>query len=215
MRLGIFGGTFDPPHLGHLALASAALEQLKLDKVLWVVSGQSPLKLDRTLSPAESRVEMVQAAIAGNPAFALSRVDLDRPGPHYTIDTLEILGREFPGAELFFLMGEDSLRDLPKWQRPREIIRRAWLAVAGRPGNHPPEGLEPSGGWSGLEQSLPGVTARIVWMKSPRLAIASSDIQSNIRQGQPLIAPIGGQSVREMLPPAVLAIIKREQLYQN
>ncbi|MEK7325602.1 MAG: nicotinate-nucleotide adenylyltransferase [Chloroflexota bacterium] len=215
MRLGIFGGTFDPPHLGHLALASAALEQLKLDKVLWVVSGQSPLKLDRTLSPAGVRVEMVQAAIADNPAFVLSRIDLDRPGPHYTVDTLEILGREFPGAELFFLMGEDSLRDLPKWQRPREIIRRAWLAVAGRPGNHPPEGSEPSGGWSGLEQSLPGVTARIVWMKSPRLAIASSDIQSNIRQGQPLIAPIGGQSVREMLPPAVLAIIKREQLYQN
>ncbi len=204
MRLGIFGGTFDPPHFGHLALASAALEQLKLDKVLWVVSGQSPLKLDRALSPAESRVEMVLAAITGNPAFVLSRVDLDRPGPHYTVDTLEIVGREFSGAKLYFLMGEDSLRDLPKWQRSREIIRRAWLAVARRP-DHPPEGSEPSGGWSGLEQSLPGVTARIVWLESPRLAIASSDIQCRIREGQ---------SVREMLPPGVLAVVEREKLYR-
>lgn len=198
MKLGIFGGTFDPPHFGHLALASAALEQLKLDKVLWVVSGQSPLKLDRALSPAESRVEMVQAAIAGESAFALSRVDLDRPGPHYTVDTLEILSRQFPGAEFFFLMGEDSLRDLPKWQRPREIVSRAWLAVAGRPGA--------VADLADLEQSLPGVTARIVWVESPRLAIASSDIQCNIREGRP---------VRDMLPPAVLAVVERERLYQK
>ena len=196
MRLGIFGGTFDPPHLGHLALASAALEQLILDKVLWVVSGQSPLKLDRALSPAEIRVEMVQAALAGNPAFALSRVDLDRPCPHYTVDTLEILGREFPGAKLYFLMGEDSLRDLPKWQRPREIISRAWLAVSGRPGA--------LADLADLEQSLPGVTVRVVWVQSPLVAIASSDIQRRIREGQ---------SVREMVPPSVLAIIERERLY--
>jgi len=196
MRLGIFGGTFDPPHLGHLALASAALEQLILDKVLWVVSGQSPLKLDRALSPAEIRVEMVQAALAGNPAFALSRVDLDRPGPHYTVDTLEILGREFPGAKLYFLMGEDSLRDLPKWQRPREIISQTWLAVSGRPGA--------LADLADLEQSLPGVTVRVVWVQSPLVAIASSDIQRRIREGQ---------SVREMVPPGVLAIIERERLY--
>lgn len=197
MRLGVFGGTFDPPHFGHLALASAALEQLKLDKVLWVVSGQSPLKLDRALSPAESRAEMVQAAIAGDTAFALSRVDLDRPGPHYTVDTLEILGREFSGAELFFLMGEDSLGDLPKWQRPREIVSRAWLAVARRPG----AGFD----LNDLGGNIPGVAARIVWVQSPRLAIASSDIQSRIREGQ---------SVREMLPPAVLAVVEREKLYR-
>ena len=196
MRLGIFGGTFDPPHLGHLALASAALEQLILDKVLWVVSGQSPLKLDRALSPAEIRVEMVQAALAGNPAFALSRVDLDRPGPHYTVDTLEILGREFPGAKLYFLMGEDSLRDLPKWQRPHEIISQTWLAVSGRPGA--------LADLADLEQSLPGVTVRVVWVQSPLVAIASSDIQRRIREGQ---------SVREMVPPGVLAIIERERLY--
>jgi nicotinate-nucleotide adenylyltransferase len=197
VRLGIFGGTFDPPHFGHLALAAAALEQLKLDKVLWVVSGQSPLKLDRALSPAESRVEMVQAAIAGEAAFALSRIDLDRPGPHYTVEALEILGRQFPGAELFFLMGEDSLRDLPKWQRPREIIRRARLAVLGRPGAE--------ADLADLERSLPGVAARIVWVNSPRLAIASSDIQRRVREGR---------SVREMLPPAVLAVVEREGLYQ-
>ena len=114
MRLGIFGGTFDPPHFGHLALASAAHEQLKLDKVLWVVAGQSPLKLDRPLSPAESRVEMVQAAIADNPAFVLSRVDLDRPGPHYTIETLEILSdpaamAQIRRSEAYFRRGGKGL----------------------------------------------------------------------------------------------------------
>ncbi len=198
MKLGVFGGTFDPPHFGHLALASAAHEQLKLDKVLWVVTGQSPLKLDRQLSPAESRVEMVQAAIADNPAFVLSRVDLDRPGPHYTVDTLEILSREFPGAELYFLMGEDSLRDLPKWRRPRDIISRAWLAVLGRPGSAADLG--------DLEQSVPGVTARVVWVESPRLAIASSDIQRLVREGQPVDA---------MVPPEVRAVIEWKQLYKR
>ena len=98
VRLGVFGGTFDPPHLGHLILAETARDQLGLDKVLWVVAGQSPLKQDRSVSPAEIRVEMVQAATADNPAFVLSQVDLNRPAPHYTIDTLTRLGREFPNA---------------------------------------------------------------------------------------------------------------------
>src|SRR3990172_3540106 len=134
MNLGVFGGTFDPPHLGHLILAEAARDQLRLERVLWVVAGQSPLKLDRALSPAESRAAMVQAAIAGEPSFVLSRVDLDRPGPHYTVEALKILARENPGAELFFIMGEDSLRDLPRWRRPGEIIALARLAVCRRPG---------------------------------------------------------------------------------
>ncbi|MBI3242720.1 MAG: nicotinate-nucleotide adenylyltransferase [Chloroflexi bacterium] len=198
MRLGIFGGTFDPPHFGHLALASATREQLKLDKVLWVVAGQSPLKQDRQLSPEEIRVEMVQAAIADNPAFTLSRVDLDRPGPHYTVETLEILSRQFPGAELYFLMGEDSLRDLPKWRRPGGLIRLALLAVLGRPGAE--------ADLDDLEGSIPGVAARIVWVESPRLAIASSDIQQRVREGQ---------SVEEMVPGEVRAIIEREQLYKQ
>ncbi|MEK6574110.1 MAG: nicotinate-nucleotide adenylyltransferase [Chloroflexota bacterium] len=198
MNLGVFGGTFDPPHLGHLILAEAARDQLQLDKVLWVVAGQSPLKQDRQISPAEIRVEMVLAAIADNPALALSRVDLDRPAPHYTVDTLKLLRRESPDAELYFLMGEDSLRDLPRWRSPGEIIGQAWLAVSQRPGTE--------FDLSDLESAVPGVSARVKWVQAPQLEIASSDIQRRIREGR---------TVRYMLPPEVRKIIHREKLYRK
>ncbi|MEK7277832.1 MAG: nicotinate-nucleotide adenylyltransferase, partial [Chloroflexota bacterium] len=193
---GIFGGTFDPPHLGHIKLAHAARDQLKLDRVLWVVAGQSPLKLDRALSPAETRVEMAQAAIAGEPSFVLSRVDLDRPGPHYTVDTLKILTGETPGAELFFIMGEDSLRDLPRWRNPGEIIELARLAVCRRPGV--------SANLENLESIIPGLSDRIVWISFVPLEIASSDIQRQRR---------GGGAVESLLPAGVLEVIERAGLY--
>ncbi len=196
MNLGLFGGTFDPPHLGHLKLAHAARDQLKLDRVLWVVAGQSPLKLDRALSPAERRVAMVQAAIVEEPSFALSRVDLDRPGPHYTIDTLNILAREIPGAEFFFIMGEDSLRDLPRWRRPGEIIAQARLAVARRPGV--------SLNLASLESLVPGVSERIDWISFVPLEIASTDIQRLMRDGR---------AVAGFLPAGVLEVIERAGLY--
>ena len=196
MRIGVFGGTFDPPHFGHLRLAHAARDQLKLDSVLWVVAGQSPLKQDRALSPAESRAEMVQAAIAGESSFVLSRVDLDRPGPHYTVDTLNILARETPGAELFFIMGEDSLRDLPRWRRPAELIRLAKLAVCGRPGA--------AANLETLESIIPGLSDRIVWISFVPLEIASSDIQHRRRDGG---------AVDDLLPAGVLGVIERAGLY--
>jgi len=196
MRLGVFGGTFDPPHLGHLALASAARDQLRLDQVLWVVAGQSPLKVDRHLSPAETRAAMVQAAIADNPAFVLSRVDLDRPGPHYTVDTLTLLKREFPNAELYFIMGEDSLRDLPRWRDPGGIVARAWLAVLDRPGAEV--------NVRELESAIPGVAGKVVWVQLSPLAIASSDIQRRVAAGQP---------VKQLLPEGVWEVIEREKLY--
>lgn len=198
MRLGIFGGTFDPPHLGHLILAEAAREQLGLDKVLWAVAGQSPLKLGRAISPAAVRVDMVQAAIADNPGFALSGVDLNRPAPHYTVDTLHLLKSEYPAAEFFFLMGEDSLHDLPRWRDPQTLITLTWLGVLQRPGTDTD--------LTALNQQVPGVAQRVKWINAPQLEIASSDIQRRIEEGQ---------SVRYMLPPAVAEIIEREGLYKG
>jgi len=197
MRLGIFGGTFDPPHLGHVALAQAALNQLKLDKVLWVVAGQSPLKLDRSITPAASRVAMVQAAIADLPAFELSRVDLDRPAPHYTVETLKLIQKQFPNSELFFIMGKDSLRDLPKWRQPNQIVARAWLAVAKRPGVRV--------NWIALQTSVPRIKERICWLKAPPIEVASSEIQAQVKTKQ---------SVRTMLPKAVYEIVKSTGLYR-
>jgi nicotinate-nucleotide adenylyltransferase len=196
-RLGLFGGTFDPPHLGHLILAEAARDQLQLDKVLWIVAGQSPLKLERTISPVETRVEMVQAAIADNPAFSISRIDLDRPGPHYTVDTLTLLGQEFPNAEFYFVMGEDSLHDLPRWRDPAKLITQTWLAVLQRPGTDVD--------LSALETAVPGVSKRVCWVQAPQLEIASSDIQRRISDGR---------SVKYMLPEAVAEIVEREKLYK-
>jgi nicotinate-nucleotide adenylyltransferase len=197
MNLGLFGGTFDPPHLGHLILAEEARTQFNLEKVLWLVAGQSPLKLDRQLSPVEMRVEMVSAAIKGNPHFALSRVDVDRPAPHYTVETLHLLRQEFPHGEFYFLMGEDSLRDLPKWRAPQAIIKEVRLVVLRRPNTQ--------FDLTELETQVSGVSARVLWLNAPQLEIASSDIQLRIKEGR---------SVQYMLPREVLEVIEREGLYK-
>jgi nicotinate-nucleotide adenylyltransferase len=195
-RIGVFGGTFDPPHLGHLILAEAAREQLALERVLWVVAGQSPLKLDRESPPVNLRVEMVEAAIGGHPAFRVSRADADRPGPHYSVDTLGVIAGEYQGADLYFIMGEDSLRDLPRWHRPRDFIAKCRLAVLQRPG------VETD--LSELETIAPGVTARVHWVSASQIEIASSDLRRRIQ---------AGQSIRYLVPDAVRDIVEQHRLY--
>ena len=111
-RLGIFGGTFDPPHVGHLILAMEAYDQLKLDRVLWVLAPNPPHKLGKKITDLDIRIEMVKAAINSDPMFEFSRVDIDRPGPHFVLDTMRILHEQKPDDELVFLMGGDSLHDL-------------------------------------------------------------------------------------------------------
>lgn len=197
-RIGVFGGTFDPPHLGHLILAEAAREQLALERVLWVVAGQSPLKLDRESSPVTLRIEMIEAAIASHPAFFVSRADVDRPGPHYSVDTLDVIAGEYPGADLYFIMGEDSLRDLPGWHRPRDFIAKCRLAVFQRPG------VETD--LSELETVTPGVTARVRWVSAPQFEIASSELRRRLQ---------AGQSIRYLVPDAVRELIKRNALYRE
>ncbi len=110
MRVGVFGGTFDPPHLGHLILAAEALHQLRLERLLWVLTQDPPHKHGQMICPWEARFEMVRLATAGDPAFEISRVDIDRPGPHYAVDTMGILKRQLPQTDLFYLIGGDSLR---------------------------------------------------------------------------------------------------------
>jgi nicotinate-nucleotide adenylyltransferase len=196
MRLGIMGGTFDPPHCGHLVLAENARVQLQLDRVLFALAGQPPHKPDQPIASVRHRVAMVEAAIADNPAFVVSRVDLDRPGPHYTVGMLTVLHREHPDAELFFLMGGDSLAQFPDWRDPTGIARRAWLVVMRRPGHTPDLGM--------LEQTVPGIRERLVWLDAPYLEIASSDLRRRVREGLPL---------RYLLPPSVNVYICEHHLY--
>jgi nicotinate-nucleotide adenylyltransferase len=198
LRLGVIGGTFDPPHYGHLALAHNAYVQLQLDCVLFVPAGQPPHKPRRPLTPAHHRVAMVEAAIADNPAFALSRVDLGRPGPHYTVEMLALLHQGYPSAELYFLMGGDSLTELPTWRDPAGIVRQAVLAVMQRPGYTPDV--------AALGQAVPGIRGRLIWLDVPCLDIAASDLRRRAHEGLPL---------RYLVPPPVEVYIHAHCLYER
>jgi nicotinate-nucleotide adenylyltransferase len=197
-RLGVIGGTFDPPHYGHLVLAENARVQLRLDRVVFVLAGQPPHKPDRPITSVRHRVAMVKAAIADNPAFALSRVDLDRPGPHYTVDMLALLSLEYPGMALYLLMGGDSLAQFLSWRDTTGIVRRACLAVMQRPGYKPD--LEV------LEQAVPGLRDRLVWVDAPYLDIAASDLRQRVRERLPL---------RYLVPPSVDAYVREHHLYEE
>ena len=196
-RLGLLGGTFDPPHYGHLVLAEAARVQLRLDCVLFVVAGRPPHKPARPITPDRHRLAMVEVAIADNPAFAISRVDLDRPGPHYTVETLSLLRREYPEAELFFLIGGDSLAQFLTWRDPVGILRQAQLAVMPRPGYEPDLAT--------LEQALPDVRGRLAWLDAPFLDISASDLRRRAREGLP---------IRYLVPPPVEAYVRERCLYR-
>jgi nicotinate-nucleotide adenylyltransferase len=145
LRIGIFGGTFDPPHLGHLILAAEASDQLGLDLLLFVLTPDPPHKQGQQISSMQDRLQMLQAAIAGNRAFSLSRVDIDRPPPYFAVDTVRLLAYDYPGADLIYLMGGDSLHDLPTWHTPQEFIEAvSGIGVMRRPGTIDLSSLEPA-----------------------------------------------------------------------
>ncbi len=197
MRLGVFGGTFDPVHYGHLVAAEEVRYRLRLDKVLFVPAGMPPHKLDHDITPTRHRVAMLELAIASNPGFALSRVDIDRHGPCYTVDTLALLHEEYgPGAELFFLMGMDSLADILTWKDPERLIRLARIVVVGRPGFQADV--------DELDKVLPGAAERICIVDTPLMEVSSSDIRQRVREGAP---------IRYQVPEAVEAYIRAHRLY--
>lgn len=198
MRIGIFGGTFDPPHVGHLILASEAYDQLMLDRLLWVLTPDPPHKQGLFISPAAQRLQLVQAAIAGNPIFELSSVEIDRPGPHYAVDTVRLLREQFPGAELFYLIGGDSLRDMPAWSRPELLVEEVdGFGVMRRPGAE----ID----MAHLESILPGITAKTHFFTAPLLEISSTEIRQRIAGGRPF---------RYYLLPLVYELIVTRGLYE-
>ncbi len=196
-RLGILGGTFDPPHIAHLVMADQARSQLNLSRVLVVLAGQPPHKLGRPVTPIEHRLTMTQLAIADNASLALSRVEVDRPGPHYTADTLAMLRAAHPEDDLYLLIGSDSLRDLTAWRDPARVIAQARLAVMRRPDAEPD--------MRALEVALPEISARIEWVDAPWLDVSSHDIQRRVR---------AGLSIRHLVPAAVERYIVEHGLYR-
>ena len=199
LAFGVFGGTFDPPHNGHLALAESALRDLHLERVLWVLTPVPPHKPNQRITPLADRLAMLEAALAARPRFELSRVDIHRPPPHYALDTMRLLREQYPAAALIYLMGGDSLRDLPTWHKPRQFVAACdALGVMRRPGAV--FDLE------GLEAEIPGIIPKIRFFRAPMLEIASSNIRQRIR---------AGESVRELLPEGVYTLIQQRALYRD
>lgn len=198
MRVGVYGGTFDPPHVGHLLLAEQAREQLRLERVLWAPAGDPWRKSGRGVSSTEARVAMVRVAIEGNEAFAVCELEVAREGPTYSVETLDELHRQRPKDELVFLLGLDALLDLPNWHEPARLIELASLAVA-------PRGqAQPSAGE--LDRLLPGLTARLVWVKMPRVDVSGTELRRRAAEGR---------SLRYAVPDAVERYIREQRLYRG
>jgi nicotinate-nucleotide adenylyltransferase len=198
-KVGVLGGTFDPPHNGHLLIAREALAQLALTQVLFAPTGQPPHKNAAAHTPIEQRLEMVRLAIAPYPQFGLSRVDVDRAGPTYTVDTMRILREQFgERVELFFIMGLDSLANILTWRTPEQLIRLCKFAVFQRPGF--------AANLDELNRKIPGLRRRVVLLQSSALDIAASDLQERVR---------AGQSIAHLVPQAVARYITETELYRN
>lgn len=197
-RIGILGGTFDPIHIGHLILAEEAWFQLQLDRVYLAPAGDPPHKAGRQLAPVRDRLCMAELATAESDHVIISRVDADRPGPHYTSDMVRLVQAEAgPNTEIYFLMGMDSLRDLPTWHEAAWLVEHARLVALSR------HDVELN--WDALETALPGVRGRVIILDMPELEIASHVIQQRVRNGQP---------IRHMVPRAVEAYIQKHTLYR-
>lgn len=197
-QLGILGGTFDPIHHGHLLAAEETRHQLALARVLFLPAGKPPHKPDWPISAIQHRLRMVELAIAENPHFSISRVDVDRSGPSYTVDTLKLLRAEVgPGPVLFFIMGADLLVNILDWYQPQRLIELCQLAVVGRPR------IEVD--LPQLERQLPGLTDRIHQVQMPHLEISSSNLRARVRDGR---------SISYMVPAAVESYIRKEGLYR-
>jgi nicotinate-nucleotide adenylyltransferase len=197
-RIGLFGGTFDPPHIGHLVLAGEAVSQFQLDTFLWVLTPDPPHKQENFITPLEHRLPMLQSMIAHNPAFELSRIEIDRPGPHYTIDTVRLLAQQEVDAEIYLLIGGDSLMDLPTWRLSADLVAEvSKIGVMRRSGE--------SSDLSALEAKLPGVTSKVHFIDALLQPVSSRELRRRVA---------AGEMYRYYVSPEVYNYIEANQLYR-
>lgn len=197
-RIGLLGGTFDPPHIGHLLLAETALSQLGLEQVWFIPAGQPPHKPGQTVTAAHHRQAMTHLAIADQPCFRLDKSDCERPAPHYTATLLPILRQRWPTAQFWLIIGGDSLQEFATWYAPHEIISHCRLAVLTRPGYTPD--------LARLEQAIPYLGQQTDWLDGPQILVSSSQI----RQWIP-----AGRRLTYLLPGRVIHYIQQHQLYAD
>ena len=196
MKVGVFGGTFDPPHLGHLILSELIRDDTDLQEILWVTAGEPPHKQGRQITAVEHRHRMVELAIQGNSIFKASRLDIDRPGPHYTVDTLRLIAAERPNDQLYLLIGADSLVDLPDWDRPELLNDYATILVMGRQGSQPDMNL--------LSDQHPQIYRQVVMANLPLIDLSANIIRRRIA---------ASQTVKYLIPSDVEAYIRENDLY--
>lgn len=200
MKIGILGGTFDPVHKGHLAIAEEARASLGLAEVILVPVGQPPMKLDHTVSPAEERLEMLRLAVAGRHHFRVSTLEVERTGPSYTVDTLTELTSQYDSEdEIYFILGWDNLAQLVEWKEPSGIIRMCYLAAVPRPGYQRPD-------LKSLEAVVPGISQRVVFLDGPHIDISASSIREMAARGQ---------SINHLVPGPVADYIREHKLYRH
>lgn len=202
-RVGVLGGTFDPVHYGHLVIAEEVYAALDLAEMVFVPAGHPPHKPESMVAPAHHRLAMLELAITGNPHFSISRVDLERPGPSYTVETLRLLRRQWgEQTALFFLIGWDSLEDFLTWRDPAGILEQlSYLVAVRRPGYAEEDGYRAS-----LEARLPGITERLLVVPVPQLEISSTELRERVAEGRP---------IRYQLPERVEQYIEQYNLYQR
>ena len=198
MNIGVLGGTFDPIHMGHIIIAEEVRARLDLAEVLFVLAGQPLLKLNNAISPAEHRVEMVRLAIANEPSFKLSTMEIERPGPSYTVDTMAELGNQIgAGDKLYFILGWDNLIQLPQWHEPSRLVKLCRLVPVPRVG-------QPSPDLDSLEAAVPGLSQSIIMLDTPQIGISSSEIRDRVARGL---------SIHQLVPEPVERYIKQHRLY--
>jgi nicotinate-nucleotide adenylyltransferase len=198
VKIGIIGGTFDPFHNGHLAIAEEAMTKLGLIEVLFVPAGHPWLKAGQLVTAAEHRVEMVRQAIAGWPHYRLITVEVDRAGPSYTVDTIAELRSQYgAGTDLFFILGWDSLSEVPRWHQPSRLIELCYLVAVPRPGQGEPD-------LNSLEAAVPGISRRVILLDGPRVDISATGIREKVARGK---------AIADLVPEAVARYVKQRGLY--
>ena len=198
-RIGVFGGTFDPPHIGHLVLAGEAAQQFQLDRLLWVLTPEPPHKLENAITPLAHRLAMLEGMISDNPVFELSRIEIERPGPHYSVDTVRAIAESEPGADIVLLIGGDSLRDLPTWRFAPDLVAAvSKLGVMRRPGD--------SNDLTALEAKLPGISEKLHFIDALLQPVSSRELRRRISNGE---------MYRYYVTPGVYEYIEENRLYLN
>ena len=198
MNIGILGGTFDPVHLGHLSIASAALGQAALEKVLFIPAGQPRLKQSEPSASVDHRLEMVRLATLDIPNYQVCDIEAHRPGPTYSVDTLvELSDKLGPTADLFFILGLDVLGQLDRWKEPERVLELCQLLVLDRPGE---QGFD----WTGFYSRIPEAKDRVQVVTAPLVDVSATDLRSRATSGEPLEGQV---------PDAVAEYIRQQGLY--